>query len=222
MHFAMSDLTDNSSGPSEGEDYGDDGRDDDLELLSMDQDHDDVSRSESSEEEHEDDGDGDDQHTDNVPVQRGKDLDVSKFVLCGKHKAGSMVPDTCSSCRAGLKIIKDKDAVKKLTNGNQSGSGILSRYQGRCDTISPTLVLSPETIQLALEIFTKGVFKDKRFWIEIVRNYLTLPHEQHEMLNADIKFEDSLTQFKKVSRFQNLFRYGADLARNIKNLRISQ
>ena len=222
----MSDLSDDGSNPFEGDYDGAFGgdHDDDLELLQFDEDQN-GSGSESSHND-EDDDDHEDEDEDeaerSVSDQTGQDIDVSKFILCGKHKSGHMVPDSCSSCAAGLSLIKDNETIKKLTNNNQSGSGILSRYQGRCDSAAPTLILSLDTIQLALDVFTKGVFKDTRMWAEIVKNYLSLPIEQHDLLNNDIKFEDVLIKYRKENRFQNLFKYGSDLARSLKNLRISQ
>ena len=225
----MSDLSDDGSNPFEGDYYGAFGgdHDDDRELSHFDEDQN-GSGSESSQNDEDDDDHEDDEEVEaersvSDHNQRGQDIDVSKFILCGKHKSGHMVPDSCSSCAAGLSLIKDKETIKKLTNNNQSGSdGILSRYQGRCDTAAPTLVLSTDTIQLALDVFTKGVFKDTRMWAEIVKNYLSLPIEQHDLLNNDIKFEDVLIKYRKENRFQNLFKYGSDLARSLKNLRISQ
>ena len=212
----MSDISD-ASAPSEGdyEDYRRFDDDEDQDSLPLDQDHYDSGSGSSHDDDQED-------AEDNINVERGQDLDVSKFVLCPKHKSGSMVPNSCSFCAAGLKLFKDKETIKKLTNNNGAASGILSRYMGRCDTAAPTLSLSPDTIQLALGIFTKGVFKESKMWMEIVRNFLMLPIEQHEQLNADIMIEEFLSKFKREKRFQTLFRYGSDLVRCLKNLRTSQ
>ena len=217
----MSDLSFVSgSAPSE-DDYEDDRRYDDdhgddldEDVLHADQDHEDSASFPD------DDQEVASEAEDNV--QGGQDLDISKIVLCSKHKSGEMIPDSCRSCKAGLRLFKDKDTIKKLTNNNEGGSGILSRYMGRCDTAAPTLALSPDTIQLALGIFTKGVFKESKMWMEIVKQFLMLPIEQHEQLNADIEIEDFLSKFRKEKRFQNLFRYGSDLVKCLKNLRTSQ
>ena len=75
--------------------------------------------------------------------------------------------------------------------------------------------------QNALNIFTKGVFKDHRQWAEVIKKYLCLPAEQHELLNLDIQQEGILNQFKKEPRFQNIFRYGSELAKWLKYLRLS-
>ena len=214
--MATSDIS-YASAPSEGdyEDYRRFDDDEDQDGLPLDQDHYDSGSGSSHDDDQED-------TEDNINVERGQDLDVSKFVLCPKHKSGSMVPNSCSFCAAGLKLFKDKETIKKLTNNNGAASGILSRYMGRCDTAAPTLSLSPDTIQLALGIFTKGVFKESKMWMEIVRNFLMLPIEQHEQLNADIMIEEFLSKFKKEKHFQILFRYGSDLGRFLKDLRTSQ
>ena len=156
---------------------------------------------------------------DSVPARKFKDTDVSKLVLCPKHKSGHMIPESCDICAANLSFINDQDIVKKLTA--KTNSSLVAKYSGRCDTLEPTLQLSEDTIQLALGIYTKGVFKDTRQWVEIVKKYLTIPVEKHEMLNADIQYEDVLNKFKREQRFSGIFRVASDLAKCIKNLRIS-
>ena len=224
----MSDISDVDSVPSEGDSdvfrrYGGEDHDDEFHLH-VDQDHDasENSHDDETDADADDQEDGEAERSISTQGQRGQGPDVSNFVLCVKHKSGQMVPDSCKSCREGLSLFKDEEMIKKLTNNNQSGSGILARYQGRCDTAAPTLILSPDMIQLALGIFTKGVFRDSRMWLEIVRSYLSLPIEQHELLNADIKFEDALSRFRKMPRFHSIFKFGTDMAKCIKNLRISQ
>ena len=152
-----------------------------------------------------------------------KEFDLlSKITLCAKHKSGFMVPHSCTKCAAAVGLIKDKEIVKKLVlNTKPSGSTLVARYSGRCDTVDPTLVLSSDTIQNALNIFTKGVFKDQRQWSEVIRKYLCLPADQHELLNLDIQQEEILNQFRKEPRFQNIFKFGSDLAKELKKLRLS-
>ena len=152
-----------------------------------------------------------------------KEIDLlSKVILCAKHKSGFMVPLSCTTCATALGLIKDPAIVKKLVlNTKPSGSTLVSRYSGRCDTVDPTLVLSSDTIQNALNIFTKGVFKDHRQWAEVIKKYLCLPAEQHELLNLDIQQEEILNQYRKEPRFQNIFRYGSELAKWLKYLRLS-
>ena len=152
-----------------------------------------------------------------------KDDDLlSKISLCSKHKSGFMVPHSCKMCAAALGLIKDTEIVEKLVlNTKPSGSTLVSRYSGRCDTVDPTLVLSSDTIQNALNIFTKGVFKDQRQWSEVIRKFLCLPADQHELLNLDIQQEEILNQFRKDLRFQNIFKYGNELAKELKKLRLS-
>ena len=214
--LAMSDISDTSVDyeDDDGRIHDDDGSQDDSDQLPNDQDHNDQDEESSNDDE-----------VDAVAVDtapKDQDIDVSKWSLCPKHKSGFMIPDTCASCASGLSLISDQSVVRKLTSNNSAGSGILARYKGRCDSAAPTLALSNDTIQLALGIFTKGVFKDSRMWAEVVRNFLSLPSDQHELLNKDIGFEDVLNKFRKDKRFQNIFRYGNALAKCLKHLRISQ
>lgn len=141
--------------------------------------------------------------------------------LCSSHKPGEMTND-CRSCAAALKLINDKAKIKLLTNGGQSGSGVVSRYSGRCDSVVPTLALSPDTIQIARDVFTKGQFKDRKAWVETLKNHLTLPADQHELLSADIKSEDVLNKFRHEKRFSHIFTFQKDFVNNLKNLRIAQ
>ena len=146
-------------------------------------------------------------------------IDISKLVLCEQHKQGEMM-NSCPTCSTAFKLIKDKDIVEKLTL-KSSGSGILARYQGRCDSIEPTLPLSSDTIQLAHSVFTKGLWKDPRLFHEIVKKFLTITPEQHELLSSDLRHEDVLNKFKREPRFRNLFKFQNELASAIKHSRIS-
>ena len=49
---------------------------------------------------------------DSVPARKFKDTDVSKLVLCPKHKSGHMIPESCDICAANLSFINDQDIVK--------------------------------------------------------------------------------------------------------------
>ena len=89
--------------------------------------------------------------------------------------------------------------VLMVLNSKASSSSYMSRYNRRCDTVDPTLVLSPDTIQNALNIFTKGVFKDQRQWTQVIKEFLCLPAEQHDLLNLDIQNEDLLNKFRVCS-----------------------
>ena len=152
-----------------------------------------------------------------------KEIDVSMMVLCKKHKPGSMVPQSCTTCATAVSLFKDKAIIEKIVlNSSSSRSTLVSRYNGRCDAADPTLVLSADTIQNALNIFTKGVFKDQRQWAQVIKDYLCLPTDQHELLNIDIQHEEILNRFKKEGRFQNLFKYGSEIAKGLKHLRLSQ
>ena len=151
---------------------------------------------------------------DSSQVGMAKEIDISNLVLCKKHKPGSMVPRSCTTCAAAIGLFKDKAVIENMVlNSKASSSSYMSRYNRRCDTVDPTLVLSPDTIQNALNIFTKGVFKDQRQWTQVIKEFLCLPAEQHDLLNLDIQNEDLLNKFKKEQRFQSFFKYGSEIAK---------
>ena len=125
----------------------------------------------------------------------------------------------CTICNAAIKLIKDKSIRKKLMSG-QSSSGLVSRYSGRCDNVNPTLTLASSTLHIVRDIFTKGQFKDRKTWLDILKDYLTLSPEQHEALSIDIKTEEVLNKFKREKRFNHVFEFQKNLVRNLKNLRI--
>ena len=194
---------------------------DDDDDLPVEQDHQSYDEDDEEEDDHFSSGSAseDVESAENVSAVKARDIDASKLVLCTKHQAGHMVPEACNICASNLSIISDQDVVKKLTA--KTSSSLVSKYSGRCDVMEPTLKLSDDTIQLALGIYTKGVFNDTRHWVEIIRKFLTIPPEKHELLNADIQYEDVLNRFKKEQRFQGIFRIASELAKCIKNLRIS-
>ena len=86
---------------------------------------------------------------------------ISRLVLCSKHKKGQML-HTCPSCSAAFALIKDKRIIEKLclntvTDSESAGASLMSRYSGVCDTMEPTLVLDPFIVKVAADIFNKGV-----------------------------------------------------------------
>ena len=151
---------------------------------------------------------------------------ISKLVLCSKHKQGQMLY-TCPFCSAALALITDKRIIEKLflntdADIESAGASLISRYSGRCDVVEPTLVLDPSTVKVAASIFSKGVWKDSRMWTEIIKSFLTLPYEQHEQLTSNLQVEELLYKFRNEPRFKSIFKYISDLANCLKCLRISQ
>ena len=140
--------------------------------------------------------------------------------LCLVHKAGSMTLD-CKHCKAALGLITDVN-IKTLLTQNSSHSGLVSRYAGRCDEQTPTLTLGAASLEIGQSIFTKGVFKDRKSWQQIVKQFLTLPQAQHELLTVDIKTKDIISKYKNEKRFQYIFRFQKDIVDIQKNLRLSQ
>ena len=173
---------------------------------------------------HDDDESGEDDpdHVDNEEGEETPEPKVDKqnLKLCPDHESGKMTR-SCSTCAAALSLITNKEIIKELCSGSKESS-LSSRYAGHCDTIVPTLDLDPDTIKLAENIFSKGVWRDSKLFPDIVRKYLTLPAEQHERLNADLKMEDVLRKFKKEKRFKAIFDYQKDLMESLRHLRVVQ
>ena len=210
----MSEMSDRSSTGSISEDdydgYGDNQLDYEPRRADLDE------QSESA------DGDGtqDEQDVDDGDVDNNDRIDISKLVLCQQHKQGEMM-NSCPTCSTAFKLIKDKDVIEKLTL-KSSGSGLLSRYQGRIDSIEPTLSLTSETVQLAHSVFTKGLWKDPKLFKEVVKKFLTIPPEHHELLSSDLNTEDILNKFRSDPRFRSIFKYVNELASALKLSRIAQ
>ena len=200
------DRDDSADEESDDQDYEDDPR-------QYDRDHDDESG--------EDDPDVDDEEEGEETQEPKTDKQNLKLLkLCPNHESGKMTR-SCSTCAAALSLITNKEIINKLCSESKDSS-LSSRYAGHCDTIVPTLTLDPDTIKLAENIFSKGVWRDSKLFPDIVRKYLTLPAEQHERLNADLKMEDVLRKFKKEKRFKPIFDYQKDLMDSLRNLRVIQ
>ena len=200
------DRDDSADEESDDQDYEDDPR-------QYDRDHDDESG--------EDDPDVDDEEEGEETQEPKTDKQNLKLLkLCPNHESGKMTR-SCSTCAAALSLITNKEIINKLCSESKDSS-LSSRYAGHCDTIVPTLNLDPDTIKLAENIFSKGVWRDSKLFPDIVRKYLTLPAEQHERLNADLKMEDVLRKFKKEKRFKPIFDYQKDLMDSLRNLRVIQ
>ena len=147
-------------------------------------------------------------------------VDYNHLKLCDQHKPGDMTLD-CNICKAALMIITDKN-VKKMLTQNSAKSGLVSRYSGRCDDISPTLSLGAASLEIGQAIFTKGVFKDKRSWQDVVKKYLTLPQIQHDILTNDIKMEDVFKKYRNEKRFKYIFTFQKEVIDIQRNLRLCQ
>ena len=165
--------------------------------------------------------DDDSMHEDDPQMEN-----ISRLVLCSKHKKGQML-STCPSCSAACALIKDKTIIEKLslntvTDSESAGASLMSRYGGRCDIVEPTLVLDPFIVKVAADIFNKGVWKDSKMWTEVIKNFLTLPIEQHELLTSNLKSKELLNKFRREPRFKGIFKYQTDLANCLKSLRIGQ
>ena len=203
----MSDISD-QSGYSSDEDKYDDRLDYEVSSSS---DHDDS----------QDDGGGSEEESPHAASNADEDaLDLTNLKLCHTHKAGDMVR-SCTTCAAALALISDKSKIKLLTKDGQKDD-FVNKFKGRCDDVVPTMDLDESTIEVATEVFSKGQFRDKRVWIDTVKNFLTLPQEVHQSLSIDFKLEDYLERLKREKRFSHVFKYRQDLTMCLKNLRIAQ
>ena len=59
-------------------------------------------------------------------------------------------------------------------------------------------------------------------WSEVIKNFLTLPIDQHELLTSNLQSEELLNKFRREPRFKGIFKYQTDLANCLKSLRIGQ
>ena len=146
-------------------------------------------------------------------------VDISKLTLCASHKPGSMTRD-CPSCSSALTFI-DKRLAPRLLASNP-GSDLLARYANRCDQVKPTLKLSDSVLALGKQTFTKGQFRDKKIYAEMVKKFLTLPPSQNKDLTVDLLAEDLFQKYRKVKKFSNIFKFQNDMQACHKNLRLSQ
>ena len=121
-------------------------------------------------------------------------VDLRKLQLCSSHGPGLMTND-CQICYEALSRISDSDIVK-MSTANAGKSDIVQRFYGWCYEVSATLSLPQSTIQIAQNVFTKGIFRDKECWQNFVTKYLTLPSDQHELLSADIRTENILNKYR--------------------------
>ena len=87
--------------------------------------------------------------------------DKSDLKLCPKHDAGEMTR-SCRFCSKALSLITDKKTIKELCSSGSKDSSLSARYSGGCDAITPTLILDPDTVVLASNIFNKGVMRESK------------------------------------------------------------
>ena len=174
---------------------------------------------EESSDSNESDSSEDDPHEDREEKDDLDNVDISNMRLCASHKPGSMTRD-CQSCSSALAFI-DKRLIPRLLASNP-GSDLLARYANRCDQVKPTLSLSDSVLALGKQTFTKGQFRDKKIYAEMVKKFLTLPPSQNKDLTVDLLAEDLFQKYRKVKKFSNIFKFQNDMQACHKNLRLSQ
>ena len=136
------------------------------------------------------------------------------------------VPDTCNACRVISRIIKP-DMMRSLIASKSKGE--TSKIPGpaerllarRSDELDPTLLFSPDEMDLATRMFTMGTFKKGHFE-ELTKDYLFLPLGQNEKLSENIKMEDLFNKYEHNQRFRHIFEFKDKLLKLAKELRIAQ
>ena len=158
------------------------------------------------------------------------DVDITSVRFCATHKPGNMIR-SCQSCSVALKMVSDRILVARLfgeasqdvTTTSSSTSGIRTRYGGRCDETVPTMSLSDDVLDTVADILGQGQFNGGRsMWNEIVKKHLVLPQPQHEKLSGDLKSEDIFNKFRKLKKFQYVFKYQGEVRDCLKNFRLSE
>ena len=59
---------------------------------------------------------------DSSQVGMAKEIDISNLVLCKKHKPGSMVPLSCTTCAAAIGLFKDKAVIENMVLNSKASS----------------------------------------------------------------------------------------------------
>ena len=102
----------------------------------------------------------------------GSEVQDRPLQLCPRHPAGEMV-EACTDCSKALGILRPEVAKQMLAP--LIVSSVVSRYAGRSDEKTPTMLFSDATLDLAFNTFTQG--RGKRisgtWWIRIL---LCLPN----------------------------------------------
>ena len=143
----------------------------------------------------------------------------SSLQLCPTHPAGEMV-EACNDCSKALELLRPEVAKQMLAP--LSVSSVVSRYAGRSDEKTPTMLFSDATLDLAFNTFTQGRFRGKTHFRDLVDKYLTLPPKQHERLVQDLQLEPLFRKLENEKRFKYIFDIRRRMGDCQKNLRLSQ
>ena len=144
---------------------------------------------------------------------------VTGLTFCATHRPGFMV-EMCLTCRAVLALVRP-EVAKELMIPNKASSAV-HRYSTRSDEQPPSLTFPESAVELAENVFNSGTYKNKGHWQALVKNYLTLPPDQHERLVRDLEMEPMFRNYQSDNRFRYIFKYRKELGDALKMLRISQ
>ena len=94
--------------------------------------------------------------------------------------------EVCTDCAKGLAMVIPSVAKQLLGPVVTTAA---SRYAGRTDEASPTMVLPEPIMELAVNVFNSGRFRTKAHFSELVKKYMALAPAQHERLFKDLQSE---------------------------------
>ena len=110
-------------------------------------------------------------------------------MLCSKH-AKVLKPDDCNACAKLSRMVHSKVLAQiSETPGLESEVPSAAQRFCRSDEKPPTLTLSPASMDLAEKVFKLGRYKIPRYFEELTREFLFLPHDQNETLNSNLIME---------------------------------
>ena len=153
------------------------------------------------------------------PDAGGSEAQDIPLQLCPRHPTGEMV-EACITCSKALGLLRPE--VAKQMMAPLTVSSVVSRYAGRSDEKTPTMLFSDATLDLAFNTFTQGRFRGKTHFRDLVEKYLTLPPKQHERLVQDLQLEPLFKKLENEKRFKYIFDIRRRMGDCQKNLRLTQ
>ena len=151
---------------------------------------------------------------------------VAQLQLCSKHKT-DLQPESCAVCLVAVKHIppaKLKDIVRASASVSDGlPCNAAARFQ-RSDEVTPSLIFSDTTMDLAVKVFTSGKFKLANHFEDLTKGYLMLPPRQHEQLNSNLMLEPTLRRIERQGKREHrpIFTFKNQVVRVIRDLRVTQ
>ena len=164
------------------------------------------------------DGSGDEDENKNDAAD-AQAVSFPTIQMCPVHKPGQMV-ETCDSCNTVFCMVRPE--IAKQLSGAVAVESVASRYAGRSDEKSPSMILTEATLQLAVRMFTQGRFNGKNVFKDLIAKYASLPLAQHDQLVQDLVLEPFFKKVESDRRFKHLFSLRQAMGENHKQLRLCQ